>query len=120
MARSVAEWVGATPDTPVPPRVRLRVFERDEGKCQCGCGIKIRPGDKWDTDHTKALANGGENREGNLRTLLTAHHKIKTAADVREKAKVYRIRAKHTGAMKPKRTIPGRRFNGEPIPARWK
>ena len=32
MARSVAEWVGATPDTPVPPRVRLRVFERDEGE----------------------------------------------------------------------------------------
>ena len=28
------EWVGETPDTPVPKRVRIRVFERDRGQCQ--------------------------------------------------------------------------------------
>lgn len=28
IGRSVEEWIGATPDTAIPPRVRLRVFEK--------------------------------------------------------------------------------------------
>lgn len=119
MPRSVPEWIGRTDDTAIPPRVRVRVFERDGGVCQCGCGIKIRPGDKWQTDHGKAIINGGENRESNLGTYLEGHHKIKTRRDVAEKSKVYRVKAKHLGVKKRRRTIPGRRFNGEPIPARW-
>jgi hypothetical protein len=54
-----------------------------------------------------------------LRPLLTKHHAKKTKADVAEKSKVYRIRARHLGIGKRKRTIPGRRFNGEAIPSRW-
>jgi 5-methylcytosine-specific restriction protein A len=100
MARSVAEWIGAKPDTPIPPRVRLRVFERDNGRCQCGCRSVIRPGMKWETDHTIALVNGGENRESNLRTLLAAHHREKTRVDVREKSVIRRKRAKSLG-IKP-------------------
>lgn len=100
---NIKEWIGRTDNSAVPPRVRLRVFERDKGACQCGCTIKIRPGDKWETDHIVALANGGKNQESNLRTMLVNHHRIKTASDVAEKATTYRKRAKHLGIRKPSR-----------------
>lgn len=112
MSRSTPEWIGASPDAKIPPRVRLRVFERDNGACQCGCTIKIRPGDIWQTDHIIALANGGKNIESNLRTLLANHHKIKTAQDVAEKAKVYRKRAKHLGLAPKGRPMPGSKASG--------
>lgn len=50
MTRSVPEWVGKTDDTKVPPRVRLRCFEREGGICHLS-GIKIRAGDSWELDH---------------------------------------------------------------------
>jgi 5-methylcytosine-specific restriction protein A len=110
--REVPEWIGKTDDTPAPPRVRLRVFEKDKGICQCGCGIKIN-GKPWDTDHIVAIINGGENRESNLRTLLRDHHKIKTAADVAEKARVVRKRMASIG-LKVRRgpPMPGSRASG--------
>jgi 5-methylcytosine-specific restriction protein A len=119
MSRSVAEWIGKTDDSAIPPRIRLRVFERDSGICQCGCEMVIFPGDKWETDHLVALINGGENREANLRTMLAKHHKLKTAQDVAEKAKVNRKKASHLGIKRRRRTIPGRKFDGTPLPARW-
>lgn len=113
MSRSTPEWIGKTDDTPVPPRVRLRVFDRDGGRCQCGCWCKIYPGDKWETDHTKAIKNGGENRESNLRTLLFAHHKQKTKADLAEKSKVYRMKVKDLGIRKTSgRPMPGTKRSG--------
>jgi hypothetical protein len=36
-----------------------------------------------------------------------------------QKSKDYRVRAKHNGIKRRRRTIPGRKFNGTPIPARW-
>jgi 5-methylcytosine-specific restriction enzyme A len=112
MSREVPEWVGKTPDTPAPPRVRLRVFYRDSGTCQCGCERLIHAGERWHTDHTIALINGGENRESNLRTLLVKHHAAKTAEDVAEKSRVYRKRTKHLGIKKPRSITRWRRFDG--------
>ena len=120
MSREVSEWVGKSDDHRAPPRVHLRLFLKADGRCQCGCGIKIAPGDQWQLDHIVALINGGENREGNLQPLLTEHHRAKTRQDIAEKALTYRKRAKHIGIKKRGRTIPGKRFNGEPIPARWR
>src|SRR5579864_7834527 len=85
--RSLPEW-SAPPDTPVPPRVRLRVFDRYTGRCQCGCRRKIAAGEAWQCDHIVALINGGENRENNLHPLLVAHHADKSLADIAEKAKI--------------------------------
>lgn len=119
MTRAVPEWIGSGPDVAIPMRVRVRVFDRYHGCCQ-GCLRKLSAGDKWDCDHIVAIVNGGENRESNLRVMCAWCHKRKTAADVAEKSTVYRRKAKHIGAIRRKRTIPGRRFNGEPIPARWK
>lgn len=99
MSRMVPEWIGATDDTPVPPRVRLRVFERYEGRCYL-TGRKIRPGDAWQCDHIIAIINGGANREGNLAPLLTDRHREKTAEDLAIKSKTARTRAKHLGIWK--------------------
>lgn len=116
--RSIPEWIGATPDTPVPDRVKARVFARYSGICHW-TKRKILAGENWDTDHVTALINGGENRESNLAPILRGKaHKEKTAQDVATKSKTYRMRAKHLGLKKPKRKIPGRRFNGDPIHAR--
>lgn len=111
MTRTVSEWVGRTDDSPVPPQVRLRVWERDKGVCQCGCGIKI-DNKPWDTDHTVALVNGGENKESNLRTLLRSHHREKTAEDVHEKSIVRRKRMKFIGLKAKSRPIPGSKASG--------
>lgn len=96
-SRTVPEWVGKTPDTAAPARVRLRVFEAHRGVCYL-TGRKIMPGDAWDLDHVVALINGGENRESNLAPALRQAHRAKTADDVRTKSKTYRMRAKHIGA----------------------
>ena len=110
MARSVPEWIGKTHDTPIPPRVRLRVFERDGGVCHLS-GRKIRAGEEWDCDHITALINGGEHRESNLAPALRDKHREKTAEDVAEKSKVYRMRAKHLGTWpKSKQKIQSQGF----------
>jgi 5-methylcytosine-specific restriction protein A len=110
--RETDEWLGKSDSTPVPTRVRIRQYIRDHGVCQCGCTTKIQVGDKWEIDHTIAIANGGENRENNLRTLLSAHHKLKTKADVAEKSVTARVRAKHLGLKKPRTITRWRRFDG--------
>lgn len=111
MPRKTEEWIGKTPDEKIPPRVRLRVFDKDKGRCTCGCGRQIVPGEKWQTDHTIAVINGGENRENNLRTLLEDHHKEKTAEDVAEKSLIYKLRRKNLG-IKKKSRFPGSRDSG--------
>lgn len=106
MTRSVPEWIGATPDAKIPPRVKVRVFERHGGVCHLS-GRVIRAGETWDCDHVKALVNGGEHRESNLAPALTKPHREKTAQDVKEKAIVYRKKAKNLGVKKSKQTMPG-------------
>lgn len=96
MSRDVPEWVGATDDTPVPPRVKLRVFEAYGGRCYLS-GRKIMAGDKWEVEHKLAIILGGQNRESNLAPALVAPHRVKTDADLAVKSKIARTRAKHLG-----------------------
>lgn len=117
MSRSVEEWCGKSDDSAVPPRVKLRVFEKYDGICYLS-GIKIRPGDKWELEHIVALINGGEHRESNMAPALVVPHKEKTKEDVKLKAKIARVRKKHLGIKKKGWTIPGRRFDGTPIPSK--
>jgi 5-methylcytosine-specific restriction endonuclease McrA len=113
MARDVEEWVGASDDSAIPLRVRLRVFDRCGGVCHIS-GAKIRAGDKWEMDHVLALRNGGRNCESNLAPALTTEHRKKTASDVAQKSKDNRVRAKHFGLHKPKAIMPGSKAS------RWK
>lgn len=98
--RSVPEWIGKTPDSPVPPRVKARIWEREEGKCHI-TGRKIRPGEKWELEHKLALSLGGEHRESNLAPALVIPHRAKTRIDRRIKAKNDRVRKRHIG-IRPK------------------
>lgn len=113
MTREVPEWIGKTDDTPIPPRVKLRVFERHGGVCHIS-GRKIAAGEAWDCDHVLALINGGENREANLAPALKQPHREKTNADVALKSKTARIREKHLGIWpKPQGNS---RLQGRPFP----
>jgi 5-methylcytosine-specific restriction protein A len=107
MTRSVPEWIGKTDDTPIPPRVRLRVFDRWHGVCHIS-GRRIYPGDAWQCDHIVALVNGGSHCESNLAPALTEPHLGKTKEDVAEKSRVARKRKSHLGIKKPSR-FPGSR-----------
>lgn len=106
--RSNDEWIGASPDAKIPPRVRLRIFEAHGGICHI-TGRKIHAGDKWDCDHIIALCNGGEHRESNLAPAIREAHRAKTAEDVAQRAKDDRVRKKHLGIHQPKQIMPGSR-----------
>ncbi len=110
--RKLPEWIGATDDAAIPPRVRLRVFERWLGMCHIS-RRKILPHEQWDLDHIVSLVNGGEHVESNLAPALRDKHKLKTKADVAEKAMIYKKRKKAIGIKKPSSFRGWRRFNGE-------
>ncbi|TKA95975.1 HNH endonuclease [Cereibacter changlensis] len=64
-----------------------------------------------------ALLNGGEHRETNLQPLCRSAHKEKTREDVRTKAKIARVRAKHLNLHRPKQIMAGSKAS---IPSlRW-
>lgn len=113
MPRSVPEWIGKTPDTAPPPRVKLRVFERQIGRCAL-CLRIMHPKMKQIYDHMLALINGGENRERNLQMICEICNLHKTGGDVAIKSKTYAIRSKHVGIKrKPKgRPMPGTKASG--------
>lgn len=94
--RTVAEWVGSSPDAKVPDHVRQRIFMRHNGICHIA-GRKIRAGEPWDLDHIKALRDGGEHRESNLAPALKDKHLAKTVEENRERAVTNRKFAKHHG-----------------------
>ena len=119
MSRSTEEWVGKNDDTPIPPMIKLRVFDRHGGICHLS-GRRIRAGESWDCDHVIALVNGGENRESNLAPALTQSHKEKTATDVKEKSIVRRKRSKHLAIKKSGGSIPYRKFDGTVVLPRRK
>ena len=114
MSRSVDEWIGATDDTPVPPRVQVRVFDAHGGRCAVS-GRKITAADRWECDHRIALANGGANRESNLQPVLVEHHREKTRSDLKKKSKIARVRKKNLGIQQTKKKIPYKRFDGTPV-----
>lgn len=110
--RRVDEWVGKTPDSKIPARVRLRVFMDHEGHCWLS-KRKIAAGELWDLDHKVALINGGQHRESNLAPALRDKHRAKTAEDLAEKSAVYRKAAKHLGIRAPSR-LQGPKFPKPP------
>jgi len=96
MPRTLKEWIGRSDDTPVPPRVRLRVLDAHHRQC-AKCTRPIHPGDEVKCDHKQALVLGGENRETNLQPLCDWCHKPKTAAEIGQKSRDYKRRLKHSG-----------------------
>ena len=111
MSREVPEWIGTNDDSAIPARVKVRVFSEFDGRCAY-CTLKIVGKLLPAYDHIIALVNGGRNSEANLQLLCEPCHKLKTRADVAEKAVLYRKRLKHLG-LKPKgRPMAGSRASG--------
>jgi 5-methylcytosine-specific restriction protein A len=113
--REVPEWIGVDADAPVPKRVKLRLLIKYGGRCYRS-GHKFRPGDKIEFDHIKALCNAppGENwnRESNLAPILGGKvHQEKTRADIDERVKTDRMRAKHLGLWPKGQKIQSRGFD---------
>lgn len=102
MTRSVPEWVATHDDQAIPPRVRLRVFEREGGRCH-RCGRKIGPADTWTIEHLIAISARGPHRESNMAISCQWCKLEKDAEDVAFKAKSARIRARHLGIRPPSR-----------------
>jgi 5-methylcytosine-specific restriction endonuclease McrA len=95
MARDVAEWIGRTDNSMPTIKVLLRLYERQNGLCACGCGTWMDLNvDQIDCDHTVPLKDGGENRESNLQALLRRHHITKTNAENTARAAAERHKAK--------------------------
>ena len=111
MSRTVPEWIGKTDDTDPPPRVKLRIVDRQGGQC-VACGVRFGPKAKAEFDHVIALRDKGENREANLQAICQPCHKTKTASEAGPRAKADRLRAKHTGTWpKSKRPLKSRGFD---------
>ena len=117
MARSVPEWIGKTPDTRVPPRVKQRIYDRANGICHICC-LPIKTGETWHAEHVIALIEGGENREGNLKPAHAHCNFAKASGEKTRKSKVAKVRQKHTGAIKPKGDIQSRGFEKAPRPSK--
>ena len=101
--RSVPEWRGKTPDTKVPDRIRDRVFARAKGICHLS-GAKIQAGQRWDVEHIRPLALGGEHRETNMAPALVEPHREKTAEEKTAISKADRIRRKANGTWPKSKT----------------
>lgn len=109
MTRTVPAWVGKTNDAKIPPRVRLRVIDRQGGKCGT-CNRKLGMcGEAIEIDHVVALINGGQHHEANLQALCGMCHAAKTRQDVATKAKTASVRKKHLGQKETTSPLPGGR-----------
>ena len=105
--RAWREWVGKTADSAIPPSVVLRIIETWGRQCYL-TGVSfgaLTP----DMEHKLALhacqgLNG--NRESNLRPVLPAAHKKKTAKEKQVQAKVDAQAIAHMGLKKTKHPIP--------------
>jgi hypothetical protein len=104
VSRKIPEWIGKHDDVAIPTEVKLRVWNRADGRCQI-CTRKILTGETKHYDHIKPLADGGRHAEGNLQIACVNCHSAKTSAESTERAKV-RAKAKSVlGIVAPKAPI---------------
>ncbi len=94
-------------------KTKIAAWERDGGRCRHGCGRKLRPGDRIEYDHIIRCELEPDNSLENCQVLCGACHDYKThKVDAPAAAKSRSVRAKHIGAHKPKRPMPGSRASG--------
>lgn len=110
MTRAADEWIATHDDQAIPPRVKLRIWERCAGRCSLS-GRKIMPGEKFEYEHRIALCNGGAHREFNIVLALADAHKAKTRDDLAIKSKIARVKAKHLGVWPKGQRIASRGFD---------
>jgi 5-methylcytosine-specific restriction protein A len=107
-----------------PARVKALALKRcmdDEGIPRCEkCDVPLKAANT-NYDHDTPDGLGGAPVLENCKVLCKTCHLDKThSSDNPRMQKADRVRKKHFGIRKSGRTIPGRKFSGEPIPARWR
>lgn len=102
-------------------KTRAQGFERAQGHCE-DCGAKLFPGNV-EYDHVIPASEGGGNDLGNLQCLCRACHGVKTKQDVKDIARIRRVRDKNTGAARKRSKFPTSRdgkfkqkISGEIVP----
>lgn len=79
---------------------RTLIFNRHLGECYL-CTGRIGIGEAWDVEHVIPWEISRDDSDDNLRPAHVKCHRVKTAADRRDIAKVQRIAAKHNGTWAP-------------------
>ena len=93
--------------------VKAAAFQRCNGICECGCGVKIIAGDGPEYDHRIEAALGGDNSLENCVVLRARCHRAKTSSRAGTLAKVKRTAEKNAGIRKAKgRPLPGTKASG--------
>lgn len=116
--RATEEWIADNDDQAIPVRVKRRVLDSQRPEPNAlpicpDCTLPIREGEGADFDHKKALADGGEHRESNLRAIHRRCHVPKTAREATERADRNEHVAKAYGFSQPKgRPMPGTKASG--------
>lgn len=106
--------LATTPRRKLSTRDRLAVFERAGGICVL-CSRKIAAGERWIAEHIRALGLGGEDAPDNMAPAHEACARAKTNGrdgDLARIAKAKRVKAKHIGAHRSARPMPGSRASG--------
>lgn len=89
---------------------KAQAFHRAEGRCECGCGSKLTPGE-IEYDHWPVpAALGGSNDLSNCRVLRKKCHRRLTAEkDVPAISKSVRVAEKAMGLRRSSRPFPKHR-----------
>jgi len=96
----------------ISTRERVDIFNRNGGICHL-CSMKIDAGQEWDVSHDTPLEMGGADEGDNLKPAHRRCHRHHTATvDVPVIRKTQRKEAKHLGARKSARPIPGSKASG--------
>ena len=95
----------------ISTRERVDIFNRNGGVCHL-CAGKITVGEAWDVEHVIPLAQGGDDDGDNLQPAHRKCHADKSKQDATNTARAKRREAKHIGARKSARPIPGSKASG--------
>ena len=110
------ERVEPTPRKSVSAKRRIALFERAGGRCECGCGEKLKP--DWQLEHRIPLWCGGADSEENYEAWNKQCHARKTSGEATVRGKVNRLIARENGTRRERKPIPSRPF-GKQTKQKW-
>ena len=99
-------------------KTKRAAWDRADGVCECGCGQPFgkHPKERPEYHHRVEAAIGGDNSLDNCWCIRAdCHSAITSNVSAPRAAKVRREGKRQRGMTKPKRKMPYRRFNGDPV-----
>lgn len=96
-----------------PKAVKIAAFQRSNGHCECGCGVKIIAGDGPEYDHRVPVALGGDN---SLENCLVKRKRCHLKKTIEQRPAIDKARRGHEKRInaRPKhsRPLPGSKASG--------